>query len=112
MRLLLGMVLLAALTACGSSNSDDKAGTSTNSGSGSPKCADVWVAGKTLPGGYDGCMNDDGSIEAFVTSDCEDGGELGSYDDRFWVRLPGGKITAVQGEMADDPAYKAAYDAC
>lgn len=96
------------LAGCGSSNSTG----SGSPGAGTPKCADIWIAGKTLPAGYDGCLNKDGSIEAFVTSDCKDGGSLGSYDDRFWIRLPGGKITAVHGDMSDDPAYKAGFDAC
>jgi hypothetical protein len=92
--------LSLGLAACGSNSTADNL----------PSCAEVWVDGKTLPGDYGGCGNDD-SITAAVTINCKDGSKFTTYEDRFFAIL-GGTVHANVGEPGTDPAYVAAYDAC
>lgn len=113
MKTLLGSVaLLLALTSCSSSDGDNK---NPNEDGGptseSASCADIWVAGNTLPSDYDGCEISADLLEAAAVSECADGSKWTGYDDRFYAKL-GGKIHEVTGEMADDRAYKLFVDEC
>jgi hypothetical protein len=106
---LTGLLVLAA-AGCGSSSSG---GNSTSSDV--PACSTVWVNGKTLPSGYMGCTIPSSSSEQILTSvPCKAGGQisfltLGSL--YYWVKSPGGTISSFKS-AGDDPAYKAAYNAC
>lgn len=112
----LGMFALFALfalllTACGNDEKGDDAATPVAlEVGGPPACSDVWVAGQTLPETYAGC-EDGGSLYASAESDCKDGRVFTTFNDRFYAVL-GAEITAVVGEMSDDPAYSAFFDAC
>lgn len=86
MRSCVGLAALAlVLAGC----SDD--GGEGESSTGLPDCADVWVAGETLPEDYDGCMSDPDTIEAAVVMTCDDGSEFTGFDDRLYAKL-GGEI--------------------
>lgn len=125
MRTALAAVLLLTLTACGATTDGKDTGSEANKVEVSktptksaepeyPKCDDVWVAGKTLPANYDGCLNGD-AVEVYSAFDCNDGKtQLGSYQDRFWVVTPDGTIADVGAgkDTASDPEYAKAYDDC
>jgi hypothetical protein len=98
--IILGVAALGlSLTACGSGTGDTSDGL--------PKCGDVWVAGQTLPKGYSGCT-DGSTVEADVTiGKCE----LTTYRDHFYA-IAGGTIRHVDGEIADDAGYRAAWVHC
>lgn len=114
MRTLTALALtLLALTAC-SSNNDDNDDTSGSTDAGSlPACTDIWVEGNTLPADYDGCQNDNDTIEAAVTQTCTNGDTFTGYDDRYWAIL-GGEIkdAGATDATADDPEYQADYEQC
>lgn len=112
MKPLLACLALLLVAACGGENDAPGAGgggAPDEDRTSSPACTDIWVAGQTLPEGYEGCTRPDGDLEAAVSYECTDGGDLVGYDDRFYVVTPG-KIAEISGE--DDPSYAAAYDAC
>src|SRR5690348_256360 len=49
-----------------------------------PKCAEVWVVGKTLPADYAGCQIDGGGVDRGAKYACTDGrGELIGYNEQF-----------------------------
>ncbi len=114
-RLLIGCAAAFALTACGSSASDDDGATAELPAVTSedyPKCEDVWVVGESLPDDYEGCY--DGTrdtIELASYIGCGDGSRLTSYLDEWWV-VTGGTIAQASGGTASDDGYGAAYDAC
>lgn len=74
-----------------------------------PECSQVWQTGQTLPANYAGCSNG-GTVEAAVEHACKSGPGLVAYGNS-WAQL-GGPIQTAQGELAADPAYKAAFDGC
>jgi hypothetical protein len=80
-------VLAATLAGCGEKPNDG--GKIDLVDNGLPSCSEVWVAGQTLPGKYEGCANDD-VIEAVVTG--SDG--FVYYNDTLRAKL-GGKIEEV-----------------
>jgi len=82
-------VALLATVACGGEEkppSDDPLGVSDM-----PSCADVWVAGETLPSDYEGCLEDGDNLIVVVT---DSQGNTG-YDDRFTAK-PGGVIEEIR----------------
>ncbi len=112
MKPLLGTLALLLVAACGSETEAPAADPTASDDGGatvSSACTDVWIAGQELPDEYEGCTRPDGDLEAAVTYECTNGGELVGYDDRFYVVRPG-KIAEIKGD--DDQAYAAAFDAC
>lgn len=103
-RTLVAGLLLASLTACGGGDggSDNPIQDAADN---APQCSDVWAVGKTLPKDYEGCMRD-GTIEAAVVYNCDDGSKLTGYDNKFFA-LVGGPI-----EPQTDETYSAAFDKC
>lgn len=115
----LALVAVPILAACGGGSDDARPSTApsasvSSTGTGTappvstpavPACASVWAAGKVLPADYAGCMNGD-TLEAAVSGGC---GVL-AYG-KAWAK-PGQVIQVAEGELAADPAYKAAYSAC
>lgn len=75
-----------------------------------PDCAEVWVAGETLPRGYEGCDQDGQQVKADGRY-CEFGKPLVTFDDRFWA-VPGGRIGESDGPLLQDAAYKDALRKC
>lgn len=75
-----------------------------------PSCSNVWVAGQTLPEGYEGCTDGE-ALVAHVYFECADGETLSSYEDRLWVLTPG-EIADAGGDTSSDDDYSKAYDAC
>ncbi len=75
-----------------------------------PKCAEVWVEGKTLPADYTGCQIDGGGIDQGAKYVCTDGGgTLIGHNEEFFARL-GGPVTAY-GE--DEVAFsQELFEAC
>lgn len=75
------------------------------SGGGSSECSEIWVDGKTLPEGYDGCMQD-GSLVLYTATQCDDGTERVTFNSagEFWADADG-LISA--GELPDEE-----YAAC
>lgn len=110
-RLMVAALLALLLTACGSDGKGGGTGDEVVDDVGTmPACSDVWVAGETLPDGYEGCETVD-TIEAPAISECADGSRWTSYQDEFYAKY-GGEIIAVKGEMSDDPAYSTFLDEC
>src|SRR6187401_1423828 len=101
MRRLLAATVLAAVTGC-SGTSSDESGTSAS-------CSDVWQDGKTLPANYEGCKLPDGSLQVATFHDCG-GRKLNTYGNA-WA-FAGGEIHQVTGEVAADPAYRLAFNNC
>jgi hypothetical protein len=73
-----------------------------------PDCSDVWVAGKTLPEDYEGCMKD-GSIQVSETKKCSAmEGRFVTFDEKYF---------GILGEEVSDaglssPEYQEAAQAC
>ncbi|WP_134764555.1 hypothetical protein [Nocardioides sp. 1609] len=77
---------------------------------GTPTCADVWVAGATLPRTYSGCAEG----ETLVAADrlgCSSGQRIVRYADRFYA-VAGSDITETSGPLAQDPDYGDAVARC
>lgn len=112
MRTRLAICAALALLATGCSGDDtgaDDSGSAATAESGTPACSEVWIDGETLPGDYEGCTNDDGSIEAAATLECDSGiGTFATYQDEFFALL-GGEITEAP---SDSEEYAAAYEDC
>ncbi|MCX6401962.1 MAG: hypothetical protein NTX33_18770 [Propionibacteriales bacterium] len=65
-----------------------------------PKCADIWTADATLPGGYKGCV----ANRKYVRADglgCSSGQAIVKYDDRFWA-VRGGTISQAEDIYKSD----------
>ncbi|WP_181312346.1 hypothetical protein [Nocardioides campestrisoli] len=75
-----------------------------------PACDEVWVAGKRIPGGYDGCQGEDGFVPADTLS-CSSGQVLVRYDDRFYG-VRGGKAKVTESTLADDDRYRDSVARC
>jgi hypothetical protein len=84
--------------------------TSPSAGADGPDCAEVWVAGGTLPRGYQECYEDGERVKANGRY-CEFGKPLITYGDRFWA-VPGGRIGESEGALLDDAAYEDALRKC
>lgn len=96
-------------TSASPSASDPPSGSPSAGGQG-PDCATTWVAGGTLPRGYQECDRDGERVKADGRY-CEFGKPLITYDDRFWA-VPGGRIGESEGRLLDDAAYKDALRKC
>ncbi len=128
-RALPAAVLLFALAACGddpegpSGGAAGPAGATVPAGASQPprpKCAEVFVPGKvinyTAERASVGCVDPDGGVQIIGSHRCADGGRLYTVDAstgaaRGWGRN-GEVFHAVSGEVAADPAFGKAYDAC
>ena len=75
-----------------------------------PQCADVWVDGGKLPGGYQDCYDGDKRIKANGRY-CEFGKPLVTHESRFWA-VPGGLIHEVDGKLLDDAKYRDSLMKC
>lgn len=111
-------VAIALLVLAGCSSTDDSAAdeptlaapATTTPPPDLPACAEVWVAGKTLPEDYVGCL-EDGSVEGAVTAQCDSGPQrLATYADAFWGYL-GQRIRTDPDGTASD-AYVKDADVC
>ena len=74
-----------------------------------PKCADVWVAGATLPRTYRGCEQDGEAIRA-VKHQCSYGSAIVEFADRFYA-VTGKQINEVPS-LIDSEQFKQAMNAC
>lgn len=103
--LLLGcLVGSQLLTGCG-----DDGPIATPASKSMPDCSEVWVAGKTLPADYAGCVGSDGVLEASEIKKCSTAkGSFVSFDSDYFAIL-GGEIS---DEGTDSAAYNAAYLHC
>jgi len=75
-----------------------------------PRCADVWVDGAKLPGGYQDCYDGDQRVKADGRY-CEFGKMLITHDNRFWA-VPAGPIHEVPAKLLDDAGYRDALRKC
>lgn len=116
----LATLLLAFTAACGDDEPEQDASKASadsseegqeDEGGGMPACADVWVEGETLPEGYGGCSNDDGSIAGSSYEECTDGSRIFTHDSRFFTRGDG---TIVDGgdNLLDHPEFEKLSAAC
>jgi hypothetical protein len=87
-RVALAAALVPLLAACGSDKPDV-----TPASESLPACADVWVAGETLAGDYEGCVDEDGVLNVPEIQDCtENDDQITTFDARFFSLL-GGEIS-------------------
>jgi len=75
-----------------------------------PQCADIWVEGKKLPWGYEGCYDGDRRVKPNGRY-CEIGKPLITYRDN-WYATPGGPVNKTEGPLEKDPDYQSAIKAC
>ncbi len=130
---LLAVVVLGALTACGADDEQaaDPAASSASSASaeasesssaapeapdapevpaGTPDCDDVWSEGATIPRRYAGCV----AAGALVEDDslaCSSGQRLVTYDDRFYG-VAGGEVRVADEALVDDRDYVQSVRSC
>lgn len=111
-------VAIALLVLAGCSSTDDSAAdeptlaapATTTPPPDLPACAEVWVAGRTLPKDYVGCLDGE-EVEGAVTTQCDSGtGTFATYDDAYWGYL-GQKVRTDPDGTASD-AYVKDADAC
>jgi hypothetical protein len=74
-----------------------------------PPCADVWVAGATLPRDYRGCEQDGEAVRA-DKHQCSYGSAIVEYADRFYA-VSGKQINEVPS-LTDSEQFKQALSAC
>ena len=74
-----------------------------------PACADVWVAGATLPRGYRWCEQDDVAVKA-DKHQCSYGAAIVEFDDRFYAVT--GKLINEVPSLADSDQFHRALTAC
>lgn len=112
------VLLLGA--ACGDdqgTTADDPAGDSpagqessdTETATGLPPCADVWVAGAKLPRDYRGCEQDGEAIKP-DKHPCSYGLAIVEFDDRFYA-VTGKQINEVPS-LSESDQYHRALTAC
>jgi hypothetical protein len=83
--------------------------TSESSAPDLPACADVWVAGATLPRSYRGCDQDGEAIKA-DKHPCSYGSAIVEFADRFYA-VNGKQINEVPS-LAQSKQYQQALTAC
>lgn len=113
-RCVVAFVALIALAACGGGGSDSGGDDFQGSIDAMGKCSDVWVDGETLPKGYEGCVREDGDIEAGVSFECEDGSSIYTYEPSgsgFYTEANGTIVEAGE-DYANDPGYAKLTEAC
>ena len=109
---------LALVTACGddSNTATDTSPTTpgatstSNRPDPSPQCDTVWVAGKSLQGGYQGCYEGTKLVKASGRY-CEFGKPLFTYDERFYA-VPRGRIIEATKPFAQDARYQDTLAKC
>jgi len=74
-----------------------------------PMCADVWIAGATLPRDYRGCEQEGEAVPA-DKHQCSYGSAIVEFADRFYA-VTGKQINEVPS-LADSEQYKQALSAC
>lgn len=74
-----------------------------------PACAEVWVAGGTLPGDYRGC-DLDGTWQKAEKKPCSFGKPIVVFDERFYA-VPGKVVNDVE-DLASSEQYQSALAAC
>jgi hypothetical protein len=74
-----------------------------------PPCADVWVAGATLPRGYRGCEQDGEAVKP-DKHPCSYGATIVEFADRFYA-VSGKQINEVPS-LTDSEQYQRALSAC
>lgn len=78
-----------------------------------PACADVWVAGQTLPDEYEGCTDESGMLFVATAMQCDDGSQLVSYEqENMWVVTPGEILQSPVPIAEDKDGYGAAFAEC
>lgn len=92
-----------------SSPESTSAPTSDAPGTEVPDCAEVWVAGATLPRGYQGCEQDGETVRA-DRHPCSYGAAIVEFDDRFYA-VTGKKINEVPS-LAESQQFEQALSAC
>lgn len=120
---LLAVVLLGALGACGGDDeeaADPAASTPPSSPApsssapevpaGTPDCGQVWSAGATIPRSYAGCAQD-GALVEDDSLGCSSGQRLITFDDRFYG-VAGGEVRVSEQSLEDDRDYVAAVRSC
>lgn len=118
---MLAALLTIALAGCSDSDGGDESADSPDVrstdifGESMPYCADLWVAGQTIPEDYTGCYDeDDDTVMAAASYQCEDGRDFISHPPGFG--FPGGpvKLTPPGLDEPDTNAadYREMYDAC
>jgi len=77
-----------------------------------PACADVWVAGSTLPQKYAGCQDADKDtwMQAMVYM-CSSGQRLVTFGRTFYA-AKGGVITESETPLARNPEFKKVMASC
>jgi hypothetical protein len=76
-----------------------------------PACSVVWVEGRRLARDYRGCEENGALQGAASLYECLDGSMIALYGERFYARL-GDRVRAVDGAIADDPAYDEFWHDC
>jgi len=77
-----------------------------------PGCDEVWVAGETLPGDYDGCVIEGNQVKVFSPGSCPSGAEYASYQDTFYA-VPGETIEeSASGDIFSDPEFTKFTESC
>lgn len=99
----------AESTAPSGQASTSDAPTSDAPGTEAPDCAEVWVAGATLPRGYQGCEQGGETVRA-DRHPCSYGAAIVEFDDRFYA-VTGKKINEVPS-LAESQQFEQALSAC
>jgi len=122
---LLGRCALVAATlllaaGCGDDEGDTAEDTSTDASASTsaspssdagalPACDEVWVAGETLPRGYQGCEQDGATVKP-DKHPCSYGSAIVEFDDRFYA-VTGKQINEVPS-LAESKQFQQALTAC
>jgi hypothetical protein len=72
-----------------------------------PECGSVWMVGANLPGNYQWCSDQGEPVAGVRIGPCE----VIVYDEQFYA-IPGRRITAANGDIAQDPAFARARTSC
>lgn len=75
-----------------------------------PACEAVWVTGRSIPRGFDGCEVDGTLVEADVIG-CSSGQRFVTYDDR-WYGVLGGAVREGTSPLDQDREYRASVASC
>lgn len=114
------LVVLTVTTGCGEDGGSSGAEEPTTPASSSsdssapadaPGCGEVWSTGATLPRGYRGCTDEDGSYVERDALGCSSGQRMVTYADRYYGVL-GGTVRESDGSLEDDHDYRQAVRSC
>lgn len=100
---------VASASASPSTPADDRA---SEAAVPQPQCADVWVTGTTLPGGYQLCYEGEARVVPGGAY-CEVGRPLVTHAGRWWA-VRGGEVqeATTDGRLVRDPGYAADLRSC